>query len=300
MALVVSGSEPENDAGPLRRSVKRQHEAVGQAMSDVVARASASAATLRKVSRGQFPQRTLTDEEKLILLHRRLGLVNVKELVAAFMRMRFTGYPIPRQMLGERALLKLAKCDSCGMCKHRRSSYHHNHADAGEVMCMDIHVFLNCAAYYGTKCMVKITDLLSHATFSYSVEQLLECLDLVLFEYHMRHSLPPLKILSIIKKERYRVMRFTMHNVQYIASPTDVPELNGIAKLVNGWLGKMTMLHYSSIQPPFWTDAYTYAAQIKYVLPLKTQKDECRRMSFLRMSRHKMDIFECGASRRSF
>jgi hypothetical protein len=147
VALVVSG--PECESGPLTRSVKRrQQEAVGQAVSDVAARASASAATLRKVSSSRFPQRALTDEEKLILLHRRLGHVNVKELVAGFMRMRVTGYTIPRQMLGERALLKLAKCDSCGMCKQRRRSYHHNRADVfehypGEVMCMDIHVFLN-------------------------------------------------------------------------------------------------------------------------------------------------------------
>ena len=46
-----------------------------------------------------FPQRPLTANEKLILLHRRMGHVNMRKLVDSFMRMRFTGYTIPRLIL---------------------------------------------------------------------------------------------------------------------------------------------------------------------------------------------------------
>ena len=59
-----------------------------------------------------------------------------------------------------------------------------------------------------------------------------------------------------------------------MASPTDTPELNGVAEEVNGWLGKMvmTMLHHSGRSVSFWNKAYSYAVQIKFVLPFNTAK----------------------------
>jgi hypothetical protein len=48
---------------------------------------------------GYFPQRPLIDSEIMILLHKRLGHINMRKLVDGFMQNRYTGYTIPRQML---------------------------------------------------------------------------------------------------------------------------------------------------------------------------------------------------------
>jgi hypothetical protein len=58
------------------------------------------------------------------------------------------------------------------------------------------------------------------------------------------------------------------HNIEYRSS------LSFRSKEVNGWLGRMslTMLHHAGRPIPFWTEAYTYATQIKFVLPFKTGK----------------------------
>jgi hypothetical protein len=65
----------------------------------------------------------------------------------------------------------------------------------------------------------------------------LECLNLVLLEYHAQHSLPALKILRSDQEGALSsdaaAEWFKTRKVQYIASPTDVPELNGIAEEVN-------------------------------------------------------------------
>ena len=136
----------------------------------------------------RLPQRAMTDEEKLIQLHNRLGHVFVKKLIDGFMSMKFAGYTIPRSMLGVKALSKLHKCSSCYLCKMRRKSFHAtgelvSKFAAGECICFDFHVFVNMPGFDSTKYRANFTDPSSGATLSYGVEsknQILECLKLVL------------------------------------------------------------------------------------------------------------------------
>lgn len=71
--------------------------------------------------------------------------------------------------------------------------------------------------------------------------------------------------------------------MKYIASPTDTPELNGIAEEVNGWFGKVvtTMLHHSGRPVSFWNKAYSYAVQIKFVVPFNTAQGVMSSFEFL-------------------
>ena len=186
-------------------------------------------------------------------------------------------------------MLQMHKCDACGRCKQRRRNFH-KHAGlverpeeerAGEVLCLDIHVFLNCAAHDGTLYRANFTDPFSTATFSYSLvakSQLMECFDLVVAEYHVKYNLRPWRTLhcdqegALTSQEAQAWMED--HGVEHITSPTDTPELNGVAEEVNAWLGKATktMLHHAGRPVTFWTDAYDYAVQVKFVLPMKTAR----------------------------
>lgn len=70
------------------------------------------------------PQRPLTDVDKAIRLHLRMAHTDMRRLVEGYFRRRYTGYTLPRQMLGQRSLAKLHKCDDCGMCKQHHHKYH--------------------------------------------------------------------------------------------------------------------------------------------------------------------------------
>ena len=57
-----------------------------------------------------LPQKSLNDQEKMILFHNRMGHVFNKKLVDGYMRMLYSGYSIPRSMIGQKALTLLPKC----------------------------------------------------------------------------------------------------------------------------------------------------------------------------------------------
>ena len=133
-----------------------------------------------------------------------MGHINVRELMDGYMRKQYTGYTIPRQMLGQRARLSLPKCDSCGKCKQRRTTFRPARVEgrperyAGHTMCVDIHCFVNCTAEDGTMYRANFTDPVSKATLSYGMvtkPQLMACCELVLSEYHHRYQLGAWKII---------------------------------------------------------------------------------------------------------
>lgn len=151
-----------------------------------------------------FPQRPLSNSEKLMLLHRRMGHINMRKLIDGYVRMRFTGYTIPRELLGQRALVAQPKCDSCGMCKQRRRNFHKAGEEErpelypGHTMCVDIHVFVNCMAHDGTLYRANFTDPQSTRTLSYDMvakDQLIACCQLVKEEYHAGYNLGAWRVL---------------------------------------------------------------------------------------------------------
>lgn len=194
--LRAAGNAHEAEAAPLAPIV---------AAAAPVARSTAETAN-RQMMASRLPQRPLRDEERAWLLHYRMAHINMRQLVDGFTRMRFTGYTIPRQILGTRALVQMHQCDACGRCKQRRRNFHRSRAlderpeeeRAGETLCLDIHVFMNCPAHDGTAYRANFTDPVSTATFSYGLvtkSQLQECFDLVVAEYHTKYNLRPWRIL---------------------------------------------------------------------------------------------------------
>ena len=242
----------------------------------------------------RLPQRALNDYEKIQLLHNRMGHIYFQKLVDAYMRMRFDGYSIPRSMLSRKAQYKLPKCTACYQSGQRR---HHMHPSGelvnlyppGACMWLDIHVFMNVVAYDGIALRANFTDMASGTTLSYGMvtkDQLFDCLPLVLKEYHLRYGFK----WKILRSDQEKSLNneclawLTEHeDIKFIASPMDTPELNGPSEGVNKVFGKMVaaMLHHSGRDKVFWSGAYDYAAQIKFVMPVMTQKGFMSPFEFL-------------------
>jgi hypothetical protein len=75
---------------------------------------------------------------------------------------------------------------------------------AGEKMCLNVHVFVNCTAHDGTTYKANFTDPVSTMTLSFDLEeksQLLECFPLVIAQYHKKYGLTNWKVL-ICDQER--------------------------------------------------------------------------------------------------
>lgn len=233
-----------------------------------------------------IPQRSLNDVEKMELLHFRLGHVFVKKLTDGYVRMRFNGYTIPRSMLGQKALNLLPKCSSCFRTKQKR---HHMHSSGdivtkfstGEAMWLDIHVFVNSVGFDGTRYRANFTDMASGITLSYglvSKDQLVDCLDNVLEEYHVHFNFDWKYLYSdqesVMLGDKGTDWLHEHRNIEFISSPTDTPEMNGPAEQMNHILGSMTlaMLHHSGRDVAFWPACYDYAVQIKFILPTMTRK----------------------------
>ena len=132
----------------------------------------------------------------MILFHNRMGHIFCKKLVDAYMRMLYSGYSIPRSMVAQKALSLLPKCSSCYKSKQKRKSFHASTEDigkysAGECLCFDLHLFINCVGYDGTTMRANFTDISNGVTLSYGLvnaKQLADTLDLVLHEYHLKYG----------------------------------------------------------------------------------------------------------------
>ena len=234
----------------------------------------------------KLPQRALTDPEKMTLLHLRMGHIFVQKLTDGYVRMRYSGYTIPRSMLAKKAANKLPKCSACYRSKQRRRHMHPS-SDlitkfrTGECIWLDIHVFLNMVGYDGTAYRANFSDMASGFTLSYglqSKDQLVDCFPLVLEEYHIRNELSWKYLYSdqesAALSEKAKQWLRDHRNIEFVSSPTDTPEMNGPAEGVNRVLGSMTlaMLHHSGREVEFWPAAYDYAVQIKFVMPAFTAK----------------------------
>ena len=231
-----------------------------------------------------LPQKNLNDQEKMQLFHNRMGHVFCKKLVDGYMRMLYSGFTIPRSMIRPKGLSMMSKCSSCYKSKQKRISFHpsdeftQNYL-AGECLYFDLHMFINCIGYDKTCMRANYTDAATGVTLSYGLEsssQLIDTLDLVLHDYHLKYGF----VWKYLHSDQERGLEggevatwLAKHrDIQRITSPTDTPELNGVAEGVNKLLGQMTlsMLTHSGREPQFWPGAYNYAVQIKLVLPAKT------------------------------
>ena len=222
---------------------------------------------LDPIVRTTLPQRGFTDAETLLRWHNRLGHHNLQYILNADRLQLVSGVVIPRSMHGTKAVLQLPKCSSCQLTKQHRHSFKGAAPTkapvlAGEVMCGDLHIFVNCPAYNGTTVRANFTDPVSQKTLSYSLkskDELVGCLARVRSEYHDVYDVQPWKILQYdgetVLTSKEAVAWFNENKVQLISSPTDTPEMNGVAEEVNEWLGDTvtTMLHYSGRPVEFGT-----------------------------------------------
>jgi hypothetical protein len=71
--------------------------------------------------------------------------------------------------------------------------------------------------------------------------------------------------------------------IHFTSSPTDTPELNGLAEQTNKWLGHKTvaLMHHSGREIQFWVFAYEYAVAIKNIMPFQTTKGLMSSKEFL-------------------
>ncbi len=231
-----------------------------------------------------IPQRELTDVEQMTLNHRRLGHLYMQKLIEAYKLGRVTGLKVPRSVLSRKALNRLQKCSTCYVYKQKRANFKPSVCDApvfrpGEVLCGDIHVFINCPGHDGTKYMANFTDPSSNLILNYhlkSKEEFASKFNEVMVDYHRKYNLASWKYFycdqeSVLKT--HEVDEFMKRNgITLITSVTDTPEMNGIAEQSNKWLGEVagTMLHHSGRMKSFWTDAYDYAVQIRMMIPFQS------------------------------
>jgi hypothetical protein len=236
------------------------------------------------IVRTPIPQRQLTDEEAVILFHRRMGHIYVNRLIDGFQRMTFTGYMIPKSMLRKKHLNLLPKCDTCRSVKAERLSFKSGaHATTfsrpGEILCADIHVFANCPGRDGTIYRANFTDPNTEKLLSYRMKkksEFFEALKNVVHDYHEKYSLASWKLLYCDQEAGLNTDEARKwledNKIRLITSPTDTPEMNGIAEESNKWMGEVTgsLLHHSGRMVTFWNEAYDYAIQIRDVLPFNT------------------------------
>jgi hypothetical protein len=201
------------------------------------------------VVRETLPQHHLNGDDYMLLLHRifhedynKLARMDRGNLV------HFKRH-VDRSMLSERNISKLPKCMSCLAAGERRRTYRATEAEievrrAGESLVMDIHVFVNTPGIGGVRYMVNFTDREGFYTTSYGVktkDEAPDCLARLLLDYHKRFDLNKLKHLhsdqeaSMLSAKTQAWMGDK--GIHFTSSPTDTPELNGLAEQTNKWLG---------------------------------------------------------------
>jgi hypothetical protein len=247
------------------------------------------------VVRETLPQHHLNGDDYMLLLHRifhedynKLARMDRGNLI------HFKRH-VDRSMLSERNISKLPKCMSCLAAGQRRRTYRVTEAEievrrAGESLVMDIHVFVNTPGIGGVRYMVNFTDREGFHTTSYGIktkDEAPDCLARLLLDYHKKFNLKNLKHLhsdqeaSLSSTKTQAWMRD--RGIHFTSSPTDTPELNGLAEETNKWLGHKTvaLLHHSGREVQFWVYAYEYAVAIKNIMPFKTTKGLMSSKEFL-------------------
>lgn len=238
---------------------------------------------VKALDKERVPWSPTTHEEIITLLHNRMAHINLQKLVEGFKHQLFTGYTIPRSYLGKKGLKKLNRCSSCLKNKMRRRTYHRHYGEEkkfylGEVLCLDIHVYMNIPAIDGTRYVANFTDPRSGLTLSYFLldkTDLRDCIKLVIKDYHKRFNLKDWKYLYCDREKTIDCLKgeviLDKYNIDLITTPSDTFELNGVAEEVNKWLGQSTLtcLHFAGRSVPFWRKCYEHMTLIKSVLPCK-------------------------------
>jgi len=161
--------------------------------------------------------------------------------------------------------------------------------EVGDLIVCDIHIYVNCPSREGFKYALNFTDVASKATWPY----LCETKDLFTHQLELFYLnvIVPLKINwkrfhsdqdSVIVSKKVREW-FASKSIRQTCSPTDTPEMNGIAEAVNKKLGQVTLTFLIQAQMPitFWADAYLFAAYIMLRSPCKTTKGMISPFEFL-------------------
>jgi hypothetical protein len=202
---------------------------------------------------------------------------------------------VDRSMLSEGNISKLPKCMSCLAAGQRRKTYRVTEAEievrrAGESMLIDIHVFVNTPGIGGVCYMVNFTDREGFYTTLYGVtakDEAPDCLALLLVDYHKRFGLNKLKHLHSDQEASMTSAKtqawMDKKGIHFTSSPTDTPELNGLAEETNKWLGHkaVALMHHSGREVQFWVFAYEYAVAIKNIMLFKTSKGLMSSKEFL-------------------
>jgi transposase InsO family protein len=114
-----------------------------------------------------------------------------------------------------------------------------------------------------------------------------DCLALLLVDYHKRFGLNKLKHLHSDQEASMTSAKtqtwLDKKGINFTSSPTDTPELNGLAEETNKWLGHkaVALMHHSGREVQFWVFAYEYAVSIKNIMPFKTSKGLMSSKEFL-------------------
>jgi hypothetical protein len=142
---------------------------------------------------------------------------------------------------------------------------------AGESIVMDIHVFVNTPGIGGICYMVNFTDREGFYTTSYGVktkdkapygvktkDKAPDCLALLLVDYHKKFGLNNLKHLHSDQEPSMTSAKtqawLDKKKINWTSSPTDTPELNGLAEETNKWLGHkaVALMHHLGREIQFW------------------------------------------------
>jgi hypothetical protein len=138
--------------------------------------------------------------------------------------------------------------------------------------------------------MVNFTDKEGFYTTSYGVktkDKASDCLALLPVDYHKKFGLNNLKHLHSDQEPSMTSAKtqawLDKKKINWTSSPTDTPELNGLAEETSKWLGHKAdaLMHHSGREIQFWVFAYEYAVSIKNILPFKTSKGLMSSKEFL-------------------
>ncbi len=231
------------------------------------------------------PKKGLSGTDILEYWHKRYAHRPKSLLVEAYKRRSMIGMNLPRSVLSKKCEMHSGKC---GVCEESRPKRHWNPTEqdltalaAGDVIYMDVSVYLNCESTEGYKYVLNIIDSATKYFWSFPMKTKTEAstLEAVTSWFAIDIGQIDLKVRRIHTDgggefTGARIREFITQTVkaEHTWSPPDTPEMNGLVEELNGELGRMTLANLLNVgrPPAMWWKAYAAAREVALRLPTTT------------------------------